>query len=83
MPAGNTDLLAHIVAAFVRRRVRFIAIGGWAAQSQGYDLGYETEDIDFALQRERGNLDLVSSALTELARRTRLDSTRQKLRFRT
>ena len=63
--------LALIAAALTRRGVRFVAIGGWAAQVQEYDLGYETEDIDFTPQRELDNLNRLSAALKDLGARVR------------
>lgn len=67
----NVRNLGLIAAALARREVRFVVIGGWAAQVQEYDLGYETEDIDFTPQRERGNLDRLSDALKDLGARVR------------
>lgn len=63
--------LALIAAALVRRGVKFVAIGGWAVQVQDYDLGYETEDIDFTPYRELDNLDRLSTALKDLGARIR------------
>lgn len=67
----NIRQLGRIAAALARRGVRFVVIGGWAAQVQEYDLGYETEDIDFTPQRERENLDRLSAALKDLGARVR------------
>ena len=58
--------LYNIAAALVRRGVDFVAIGGWAAEAQGYNLGYVTQDIDFTPERDRGNLDRLSAALKDL-----------------
>lgn len=54
-----------------RRGVKFVVIGGWAVQVQDYDLGYETEDIDFTPHRELDNLDRLSAALKDLGARVR------------
>ena len=51
--------------------MRFVAIGGWAAEAQGYSLGYLTEDIDFTPQRESSNLDRLSAALKDLNAKVR------------
>ena len=68
--AGETaDRLSLIAAALARRGVNFVVIGGWAAQIQDYDLGYETEDIDFTPQRQLDNLDRLSAALKDLGAR--------------
>lgn len=63
------ERLALIAAALARRGVKFVAIGGWAAQVQDYDLGYETEDIDFTPQKDLNNLDRLSAALKDLGAR--------------
>lgn len=65
----TAERLSLIAAALARRGVRFVVIGGWAAQVQDYDLGYETEDIDFTPQRELENLDRLSAALKDLGAR--------------
>ena len=65
--AGETaKRLPLIAAALARRGVRFVVIGGWAAQAQDYDLGYETEDIDFTPELEIENLERLSDALKDL-----------------
>ena len=64
-----TEQLSSIAAALARRGVRFVVIGGWAVQVQEYDLGYETEDIDFTPHRDRENLDRLSAALKDLGAR--------------
>ena len=63
------ERLALIAAALARRGVKFVTIGGWAAQVQDYNLGYETEDIDFTPQRDLDNLDRLSAALKDLGAR--------------
>ena len=65
------ERLSLIAAALARRGVKFVAIGGWAAQVQDYDLGYETEDIDFTPQRNLDNLNRLSAALKDLGTRVR------------
>lgn len=64
--SGPSEGLARIVAVFVRRKVNFVTIGGWAVQAQGFDLGYVTEDIDFTPDLSADNLDRIVLALEDL-----------------
>ena len=68
--ADSAEGLARIAAAFVRRGVNFVAIGGWAVQAQGFDLGYETEDIDFTPDLGQDNLERIVKALEDLEAQT-------------
>ena len=68
--ADSAEGLARIAAAFVRRGVNFVAIGGWAVQAQGFDLGYETEDIDFTPDLGQDNLERIADALEDLGAQT-------------
>ena len=68
--ADSAEGLARIAAAFVRRGVNFVAIGGWAVQAQGFDLGYETEDIDFTPDLGQDNLERIVEALEDLEAQT-------------
>lgn len=65
-----TELLARIAAVFVRHEVNFVVIGGWAVQAQGFDLGYETEDIDFTPDLHKDNLERIAAALEEIGAKT-------------
>ena len=68
---GDSDGLLRIAAALACRRVDFVAIGGWAVEAQGYDLGYKTTDIDFTPAVASDNLDRLSAALYDLDARIR------------
>lgn len=68
--SNQIEGLARIAAAFVRHNVKFVAIGGWAVQAQGYDLGYETEDIDFTPDLAENNLARIVEALEDLGAKT-------------
>ena len=68
---GSPEGLARIAAALRRHRVDFVAIGSWAAEALGFDIGYETTDIDIAPDFGRGNLDRLSAALSHLGARVR------------
>ena len=68
--ADGAEGLARIAAAFVRRGVNFVAIGGWAVQVQGFDLGYETEDIDFTPDLGQDNLERIAETLKDLEAQT-------------
>lgn len=63
--------LARIPAAFARRGVEFIAIGGWAVQAQQLDLGYLSKDVDFTPAPDPENLRRLSDALEDLKARVR------------
>jgi hypothetical protein len=56
------DLLLEVLE---RRRVRYVVIGGFAAQLHGSP--YDTADIDIAPDRARRNLGRLCEALGELA----------------
>lgn len=43
-----------------------MAIGAWAAQAQGYELGYRTDDIDVTPDLGHENLERLAEALTEI-----------------
>ena len=42
---GSPEGLPRAAAALARRQVDFVVVGGWAAEAQGYDMGYKTTDI--------------------------------------
>ena len=69
----------RIAAALARRGVNFVVIGGWAAEAQGLDLGYKTNDIDFTPDFSTANLDRLSDALNDLGAMIRADG--QQLPF--
>lgn len=69
--AEHAEGLVRIAAAFVRRKVNFVAIGGWAVQAQGFDLGYETDDIDFTPDLGPDNLERIVEALEDLEAQTK------------
>lgn len=73
MTEGNMRRLGRIAGVLARRRVKFVVIGGWAAQAQDYDLGYETEDIDITPEMELENLERLSAALNDLQARLLID----------
>lgn len=54
----------RILDALARRDVRFVLIGGFAAVIHGSP--YLTTDVDIVPDRSDGNLDRLSSALTDL-----------------
>ncbi|MXZ77168.1 MAG: hypothetical protein F4Z06_02675 [Acidimicrobiia bacterium] len=60
------DRLDRIAAALVRRGVNFVVIGAWAAELQGFDLGYKTDDIDVTPDFSTANLERLSEALYDL-----------------
>lgn len=68
---GSPEGLASIAAALCRRKVDFVAIGGWAAEAHGFDMGYKTTDIDLAADLGPENLDRLSAALDDLGARVR------------
>ena len=43
----KSDRLERIASALAERGVKFVIIGGWAVEAQGYEMGYKTDDIDF------------------------------------
>ena len=73
MTEGNIRRLGRIACVLARHRVKFVVIGGWAAQAQDYDLGYETEDIDFTPETALDNLERLSAALNDLQARLLID----------
>lgn len=48
-----------------------MAIGGWAVQAQGFDLGYQTDDIGFTPDLGPDNLELIVQALKDLEAQTK------------
>jgi len=68
---GSPEGLARIAAALCRGKVDFVAIGGWAAEALGFDMGYKTTDIDIAPDLGPDNLDRLSAALHYLGARVR------------
>lgn len=64
--AEHPENLGYIAADLARKGVNFVAIGAWAAQAQGYDLGYRTKDIDVTPDLGRENLERLAEALTEM-----------------
>ena len=70
MTTAEPDLY-RIAAVLSRHGVNFVVIGGWAAEAQGYDLGYLTQDIDVTPEREPTNLGRLSAALKALGARVR------------
>ena len=69
----KADRLERIAAALAKRGVKFVIIGGWAVEAQGYDLGYKTDDIDFTPDLGPDNLDRLSAALHDLDAQIRAD----------
>ena len=69
---GTPEGLARIASALCRHKVDFVAIGGWAVEALGFDMGYKTTDIDFAPDFGPGNLDRLSAALHSLGARIRI-----------
>ena len=53
--------------------MKFVIIGGWAVEAQGYELGYKTDDIDFTPDLGIDNLDRLSAALYDLDAKIRAD----------
>ena len=64
--AEHPERLGQIAAALVRKGVNFVAIGAWAAEAQGYELGYRTEDIDFTPDLGHENLERLAETLLEM-----------------
>ena len=62
----RADHLERIAAALVRRGVNLVVNGAWAAEAQGFDLGYKTTDIDFTPDFSTANLERLSDALNDL-----------------
>lgn len=75
----SSDRLEQIAAALVRRNVKFVVIGGWAIEAQGFSLGYKTNDIDLTPDLGEDNLNRLSAALNDLNAEIRLDN--QSLSF--
>lgn len=75
----EADRLERIAAIFAKRDVKFVIIGGWAVEAQGYELGYKTDDIDFTPDLGPDNLDRLSAALYDLDAKIRVDD--QSLAF--
>jgi hypothetical protein len=71
------------VPAFVevlnRQDVRYVIIGGYAAQ--GFVSGYVTYDVDFTPATDMDNLERLSLALTELGARIRAEAVEEGLPF--
>ena len=62
----SSDRFERIASALAGRGVKFVIIGGWAAEAQGYEMGYKTDDIDFTPDLGAENLDRLSEALYDL-----------------
>ena len=69
----NHKRLGSIAAVLARRGVSFVAIGGWAVQAQGYELGYESEDIDFTPDLGPRNMERLAESLVELGARATIE----------
>lgn len=61
------DLLLEVLE---RRRVRYVVIGGFAAQLHGSP--FDTSDVDVTPDRDRANLRRLAAALDELEARIRV-----------
>jgi hypothetical protein len=71
MNADADDDRYLIIAALQRHRVRFVVIGGFAAQLHGWD--GVTPDIDVTPDSEKSNLARLAAAVTELDARARVE----------
>lgn len=71
MNAGADDDRYLIIAALRRHRVRFVVIGGFAAQLHGWD--GVTPDIDVTPDSEESNLARLAAAVTELEGKARVE----------
>ena len=69
----KSDRLERIASALAERGVKFVIIGGWAVEAQGYEMGYKTDDIDFTPDLGAENLDRLSAALYDLDAKIRVD----------
>ena len=66
--------LDRIAAALVKAGVKFVAVGGWAIETQMSKVPYPpTQDIDIAPDRSRENRERLSAALTDLDALIRTD----------
>ena len=69
----KSDRLERIASALAGRGVKFVIIGGWAVEAQGYEMGYKTDDIDFTPDLGAENLDRLSAALYDLDAKIRVN----------
>jgi hypothetical protein len=60
----------ELLAALERHRVRFLVVGGFAAQLHGATR--QTKDLDLCPARDEDNFNRLAHALTELGARLRL-----------